>query len=268
MDLTAVREYRVARTRADLALAPGEVLLAGGTWLYSEANTHVTGLVDLTGMDWVPYERTPDGLTVAATCTIAELLRAEPDPAWRAWPLLDAAANALLASWKVWNVATVGGNVARSFAAGALIAWAVTLDAQALVWRADGTEARLAVEHLVTGNGTNALDGGVLRALEVPDRALRGRTALRKIALNALGRSGAVVTGRADDDGARTYVVTGAVERPAVLRYPSPVPADRLRTDVDALAGWFTDAHGSADWRRAVAAELAVRVRADLEDAS
>jgi hypothetical protein len=34
MDLVTVTSHRVARGRADLALAPGEVLLAGGNWLF------------------------------------------------------------------------------------------------------------------------------------------------------------------------------------------------------------------------------------------
>jgi len=44
VDLHTVSSYRRARYRGDLALAPGETLLAGGTWLFSETQPHVTRL--------------------------------------------------------------------------------------------------------------------------------------------------------------------------------------------------------------------------------
>ena len=42
MDLHTVEHYRPASTRADLILAPGERLLAGGTWLFSEPQVDTT----------------------------------------------------------------------------------------------------------------------------------------------------------------------------------------------------------------------------------
>ena len=47
VDLNTVTSYRFATSRADLALAPGEKVLGGGTWLFSEPQPDVTGLVDL-----------------------------------------------------------------------------------------------------------------------------------------------------------------------------------------------------------------------------
>ena len=51
MDITSVQAYRVAHSREDLRLAPGEAYLAGGTWIMSEPQPATTGLVDLTGLD-------------------------------------------------------------------------------------------------------------------------------------------------------------------------------------------------------------------------
>ena len=42
-------------------------------------------------------------------------------PDWAAAPLLRQCCEALLASFKIWRSATVGGNVALSFPAGAMI---------------------------------------------------------------------------------------------------------------------------------------------------
>lgn len=267
MDLHTVTGFRRARERADLALAPGERILAGGTWLFSEPQPGVTGLVDLTTMGWEPLEPLPDGgLSVAATCPIADLAGyGERTGA----PLFAQCAHALLASWKIWHTATVGGNVCCAYAAAGMVALAATLDGVAVVWTPDGAEHRVPVATLVTGNGTTALrPGEVLRAVELPGAALRARTAFRKIALAELGRSGAVLTGRVDtarDGGAATFVITAATEAPTVLRYPTGVPdPDRLRADVDAVDGWYTDPLGSADWRHGVSAVLLEQIREEL----
>lgn len=269
MDLTTVTAYRAARTRADLALAPGERILGGGTWLYSEPQPETTGLVDLTTMGWRPIEEleAPDGgIRIAATCTIAELTRyrGHRHP-WRAAPLFTQSAHALLASFKVWNVATVGGNICRAFAAGAMVSLCTALDGVAEIWTPSGDAYRIAVADLVTGNGTTSLGPGeVLRAVELPARALRARTALRKIALAELGRSGAVVIGRVDEDGAVVFSITAATQRPSILRYPYMPDAAVLRADIDRLAGYYTDPLGTADWRRQVAGVLAEEIRDEL----
>src|SRR6185312_7617113 len=224
-----VTSYRRARHRGDLALAPGETLLAGGTWLFSEPQPDVTGLVDLTTLGWPPLEDLPDGgLRIAATCTIAELVDAPSRSEWPAQPLFRQCATALLASPKVWREATVGGNICRALAAAGMVALAVTLDATAVLWTADG-DCRVAVSEMVTGNGTTALQrGDVLRAIEIPAPALRARTAYRKIALAELGRSAAVLTGRVDRDGRAVLVITAATLRPTVLRYPTLPDAEAL----------------------------------------
>ena len=265
MDLNTVTTFRRARTRADLALAPGERILGGGTWLYSEAQVGTTGLVDLTTMGWPALERTDAGLRIAATCTIAELSRIPAEPGWRAHPLFFQCATALLASFKIWNIATVGGNVCRSFAAASMVSLCVALDAEAVVWTPDGGEYRLPVERFVTGNGTNVLaPGEVLRAIDVPERALRATTGYRKIALAELGRSGAVLTGRRDESGEVVFGMTAATLAPTVLRYPAVPEAAILLRDVHAAGGYYTDPLGSADWRRHVSAVLLEEIRQEL----
>ncbi|WP_394552820.1 FAD binding domain-containing protein [Agromyces sp. MMS24-JH15] len=262
MDLHTVETYRVARTRSDLRLAPGERFVAGGTWMYSEPQPGVTGLVDLTGLGWDAIEASDAGLRIGATCTIAALAaygRATGHP------LFDQCANSLLASRKVWNSATVGGNVVRAFAAGAMVSLAVALDGEAVVRTADGDLVRLPVAAFVIGDGENVLGpGDVLRAIDLPARALRGRTAFRRIALAELGRSGAVLTGRLDEDGGVTLGITAATERPTVLRFPGVPGAGELADALDGVGGWYTDPFGAADWRRAVAGVLLEEIRGEL----
>jgi CO/xanthine dehydrogenase FAD-binding subunit len=276
VDITTITSFRAARTRADLALAEGERFIAGGTWLMSEPQPDTTGFVDLTTMDWPDVEVDEQGLRIGATCTIARLLawsegRAADLPAvpdsWRAVAMIPDAAHALLASFKIWNTATVGGNLCRTFAAGSMISFAVALDGVAVVWTADGREVRMPVADLPTGNGTNVLGrGDVVRAVEIPARTLGSRALLRKIALAELGRSGAVVTGRRDADGGATFAITAATSTPTVLRFDALPDAATLSASVLAAEGYYTDPLGAADWRRGVSAELAERIRRDLEE--
>lgn len=262
MDLHGVDSYRRARTREDLALAPGETLLAGGTWLFSEENWSVTGLVDLTSLGWPDIEERDDALRIAATCTIARLA-AYGDA--HGIPIFDEAANALLASFKIWNTATVGGNIVRSYAAAAMTSMAVALDAEASIYTPDGGERRIPVSQIPAGNGENTLaPGEVLRAIDIPRSSLAGRAILRKEALADHGRSGAVVTGRADPDGSVAFAVTAAVLTPRILRYERMPDADRLASDIGSVGGWYADPLGSADWRRAISIVLAERVRKEL----
>ncbi|MGB4778799.1 FAD binding domain-containing protein [Microbacterium sp.] len=273
MDITTVRTYRVARTPADLVLAPGEVFLGGGTWLMSEPQPTTVAFVDLAGMGWPDVEITPDGLRIAATCPIATLVawaKVAP-PQWTATAIIPDAAHALLASFKIWNTATVGGNVCRAFAAAAMVSLCVALDGVAEIWSpAESAEdepvtRRMPVSQLVTGNGTTTLGPGeVLRAIELPEQALRSRAALRKIALAEHGRSGAVVTGRVDPDGASVFTVTAATAAPTVLRFVSTPGREELADAVASASGYYSDPLGPADWRRGVSVVLAERIREEL----
>lgn len=265
MDLNTVARYRSALIRSDLALAPGERILGGGTWLFSEPQIGTSGLVDLTTMEWPDIEYTVDGLRVGATCTIAELSKLPPRDGWTAQPLFFQCASALLASFKVWNVATVGGNICQSFAAAAMVSLCAALDADALIWRPDGSEYMVPVAALMTGNGTNALGPGeVLRAVDFPEHALRARTGFRKIALASLGRSGAVLTGRVDQDGQAVFTITAATLRPVILRYPELPDAATLLAAANNADGFYTDPLGPADWRRQVSGVLLEEIRQEL----
>lgn len=265
MDITTVTSFRPARSRDDLALGPGEVVIAGGTWLMSEPQPGTTGFVDLTTLGWPDIEVTDEGLRIGATCTIARLLawvERDAPAGWTSLSLARPSADALLASFKIWNTATVGGNVCQAFAAGAMIAMLSTLDATALIWTPDGGERRIAVADLVIDNAATSLaPGEVVRALDVPAHALRARVGLQKIALAELGRSGAVVTARVDPDGSAVFVVTAAVRRPRVLRFGRIPGAGELRDAVASATDFYTDPLGSADWRRGVSMVLAERVR-------
>lgn len=266
MDLNTISRIVPARHRDDLSALSEQVApLAGGSWLFSEPQDHLTSLVDLMTFHWPSLTVSEAGLEVASTCTLAEVAAMPDEQGWPAHPLFFQCCTALLGSFKVWNVATVGGNICAALPAGPMTSLFSSLDAEALIWRAGGRDERIPVAEFVTGNGTTVLrPGDVLRSLHVPLSSLQARTAYRKIALSPLGRSGTVVVGRLDPNDSFTLTVSGATVHPEQLRYPSIPPVESLERDVAAIPSWFTDPHGAADWRRAVSGLLAIEVRDEL----
>ena len=84
----------------------------------------------------------------------------------RAWPaaatLPGQCADALLGSFKVHNVATVGGNICLSLPAGPMISLAAALDGTATIWAGDGARRQVPVADFVTGERANVLRPGDL----------------------------------------------------------------------------------------------------------
>jgi CO/xanthine dehydrogenase FAD-binding subunit len=276
MDLIGVLETRVATARHDLVFSRGERPLGGGTWLFSERQeAELTGLVDLTGMGWEPIVETDAALIVSATCTVARLaaltpasLRTDPLDGGRnagtndAYALFWQCANSLLASFKIWNVATVGGNIALSLPAGPMTSLAVALDARIVLWSAT-TERRVPAAAFATGVRTNVLrPGEVLRAIEFPRAALRSRSAFRRIALSPLGRTGTLVTALAGDG--VVFTVTGGTSKPELLRFDRMPSQEALAEGIGAIDTWYDDPHGAPDWRRAMSLLLAEELREEL----
>lgn len=256
------------RSRADLAaLGPGVAVLAGGSVLFAEPHDGLTTLLDLTTLGWPSVTVDDRGLSLAATCPMVEIaaLSRTYSDAWAAAPVFRQACTALFGSFKIWNVATIGGNLAASLPAGPMTSLAAGLDAEVLVWGPDGSDRRLPAAAFVTGNTTNDLRAGeVVRAVEISADALASRTAYRKIALSPIGRSGVVLIGRLAPAGGFVLTITAGTVRPVQLRYDAPPPATRLRDDVEAVDAWFTDAHGAADWRRAVGVVLGLEILEEL----
>ncbi|WKN49532.1 xanthine dehydrogenase family protein subunit M [Nocardioides sp. Arc9.136] len=253
MDLHTVTSFRRPAGRDEIRLAPGEALLGGGTWLFSEPQPATTGLVDLTALGWPAVELLEDGtLRVGATCTVAELV-SSPLLGPLA-PLVRSAADAFLMSFKIQHAATVGGNIALALPAGAMISLTAALGGTALVWTPDGGARREPVAELVRGvRATSLAPGEVLRAVDVPLVEREAPTAFRRAALTPHGRSSAVVIGVGD-----RVTVTAATTRPVVLA------ADRIEEGLATVDCWYDDPHGAADWRADVTAVLARQVAREL----
>lgn len=272
MDLNTIEAVHVPTCRDEVwPLGPHDAILAGGTWLFSEPQPTATRLVDITQLGWLSVTVTAAGIELASTCTLDELASLSNTliadrPEWAAAPLIRQCCTALLASFKIWSTATVGGNVCLSFPAGAVISLLSALAGTVTVWRADGSAYTLPITEFVTGEATNALaPGDLVRSIHLPASALRARTAFRKLAPSPLGRSGIVVIGRTDA-GRFIVSVTAATVRPYVFEFPGVPSSEHLRSTLAEIPepAWTVDAHGDPDWRQAMTLILAEQIRCEL----
>lgn len=271
MDLNAVTSVLRPRGRAELPPAvEGDAWLGGGTWLFSEPQPDVRRLIDLAALGWMPLRAGEHGLTISATCTIVQLYGFEPPPGWQAAPLIPECCRSFLASFKIWNMATVGGNICLALPAGPMISLCAALDGTCLLWTPDGGERRVKVIDFVRGPRDITLEPGeFLRAVELPAEALRRRAAFRRASLTPLGRSGVLLIGTLDASGTFALTVTAATRHPVRLEFaeqPSRMAlASRLATSIPGEL-YYDDVHGRPEWRRHMTTLLAEEIREELAE--
>ena len=271
MNLNTVEDVRSATAVADggFEWQPGDSWLAGGTWLFSEPQPHLRRLLDLRGFGWTPLEAGDDGLRIAATCTIAELYAFSAPPRWTAAPMIGECCRAFLSSFKIWNEATVGGNICMSLPAGPMTSLAAALEGRYTLRALDGSEREVAAIDFVTGNHQNVLvPGELLTTILLPASALGKRVAFRRVSLTHLGRSTALLIATVPlGGGTLTLTVTAATPRPVQITFPDMPDADalreRLREEIPD-AGYFDDVHGTPDYRKHMTHYFAEQIRAEL----
>jgi len=249
----------------------GDGWLAGGTWLFSEPQPHLRRLVDLQGFSWEPLVVGEQGLRISPTCTIAELEALQAPAEWTAAPLIRQCCHSFLASFKVWNTATVGGNICMSLPAGPRISLSVALEGVYALRLRDDTERRVAADEFVTGNNQNILQpGDLLREIELPIAALQKQTSFRRMSLTHLGRSTALLIGTlSPQDGAFMLTVTASTKRPMRLSFDGIPDArslhERLRETIpDSM--YHDDVHGAPDYRKHLTFHFVEEIRRELSD--
>jgi CO/xanthine dehydrogenase FAD-binding subunit len=268
VDLNTIRE--IAFPSSDVGTIQwreGDAWLAGGTWLFSELQPHLRRLIDLRGFGWAPLTITEQGLEIASTCEIVKLDELKTPSEWTAAPLIRACCRSFLASFKIWNTGTVGGNICMSLPAGPMISLAVALEGICTIRQRDGTERRVAVEDFVTGNNKNVLQpGDLLRRIDLPASALRKRSAFRRISLTHLGRSAALLIGTlSPQDGVFMLTVSASTERPLRLRFARVPDAQALRTRLEhEIPAFFDDVHGTPEYRKHMTFHFAEEIRREL----
>jgi CO/xanthine dehydrogenase FAD-binding subunit len=266
--ITALRRPGSADEIADWRA--GNAWLGGGTWLFSEPQPGTDTLIDIEQLGWRSLEPRLDGLVIGATCRIAELHGFEGPSEWTALPLLRQCCDSFLASFKIWNAATVGGNVCMSLPAGPMISLTTALEGICTLWPRGGAAREVAVQDFVTGNHLNVLrPGELLRSIRLPAAALRKRTAFRHFSLTKIGRSAALLIGSLGGGGDLRLTVTAATDRPMVLNFPTIPLAAQLREAIETQISderWFDDVHGSAAFKRHITGYFAEQIRAELAE--
>jgi len=269
MDLNSITS--IERPRGQAALRPfqdGDAWLAGGTWLFSEPQPKLKRLIDLDGFAWAPLSVDAGGLSIAATCKVATLDAFEPPPEWTSGTLIGLCCRAFLASFKIWNMATVGGNLCLALPAGPMISLTAALDGICVIWTPDGGERRVPVLDFVKGpSETDLRPGELLRSIELPRAALLRRPAFRRASLTPLGRSGALLIGSLGPQRDLALTVTASTRRPIRLSFSSLPDSEELKRRLAADipdAAYFDDIHGRPDWRRHMTFTLAEEIRREL----
>ncbi len=273
MDLNTITEVARPRSRAQLPnWTAGDAWLAGGTWLFSEPQSHLARLIDLNDLQWPALTVNDDGLEIAATCTIAELSALSATSEWRAAPLFDQCCRAFLASFKIWKTATIGGNLCLALPAGPMISLTTALNGVCTIWTPDGQERHLGILDFIMGAQRNALDSGeLLRKILLPPTALQRRTAFRQISLSPVGRSAALLIGTSADHAPFTLTVTASTIKPVQLVFDampsSAALRDRIFNDIPDEF-YHNDIHGKPAWRKQMTLRLAEEIRTELSGGS
>jgi len=270
MDLNTVSDLARPSTRDEIPVwSDGDAWLAGGTWLFSEPQPDVRRLIDLEGQGWEPLKVSEQGLEIAATCTISQLDAFFMPEVWSAAPLIRQCCRSLLASFKIWNTATVGGNICMSLPAGAMISLTAALEGVCTIWQRDRGDRIVPVVDFVTGVHENVLEpGDLLRSIHLPASALQKRTSFRRMSLTHLGRSAVLLIGvLCPLEGSFSLTVTAATVRPVQIEFPRVPAADQLRSRLrEALpeALYLDDVHGTPAYRKHMTFCFAEEIRSEL----
>lgn len=278
MDMNTIEA--VVRTADPADWQPGDAWLAGGTVLFSYGSyafgkEPLKRLLDLGSTGWPAVTVSESGIELAATCTVAELYALPGETgraaAWPALELIRPCCDSFVASFKVWNMSTVGGNLCTSLPAGPVISLCAALDGVATVLCPGGASRTVPVAEFVTGDGRNCLaPGELLRSVRLPASALASRVAFRRLSLSNLGRSGVLLVGRLDAGGGLVLTVTAATKRPVQLRLGTAGgsgTAAELSAALDAAIPdglYHDDIHGLPAWRKDMTYRLAEEIRAEL----
>jgi CO/xanthine dehydrogenase FAD-binding subunit len=270
MDLNTIVEIK-RPVRADEVKDWGDgfAWLAGGTWLFSEPQVNTHTLIDLERLGWPSLTVSPKGLEIAATCRVFELDRFVAPPEWKAAPLLSECCHSFLSSFKIWNEATVGGNICLSVPAGPMISLTTALEGVCTLWPRSGKPREVPMIEFVTGNRANVLaPGELLRSIHLPATALKKNFAFRRFTLTHLGRSEVLLIGTwCPEQGTFLLTITAATLRPVQIPFKNIPRAEDLKEAIDDAVPpdlYLDDPHGSPAHRRHLTYYYAEQIREEL----
>lgn len=269
MDLNTITEIQRPSRVEDLQpWQGGHAYLAGGTWLFSEPQVATHTLIDLESLRWPSLTATADGLEIAATCRVIELENFVAPAEWLAAPLLSECCHSFLASFKIWNEATVGGNIIMSLPAGPMTSLTAALEGVITLWPRGGEPRQVKVVDFVTGVHQNLLrPGEIVRSIFLPAHALKKKHAFRRFTLTHLGRSETLIVGtRCPEHDEFILTITASTLRPMQFTFAGLPDAAEVKAVIDGipLDQYLADTHGSPEHRRHLTYYFSEQIRQEL----
>lgn len=270
MDLNTITSVKRPATLADIPQwQDGCAWLAGGTWLFSEPQVQTHTLIDLETLQWPSLTVTPEGLEIASTCRVIELDRFFAPSEWLAAPLLSECCRSFLSSFKIWNEATVGGNIVMSLPAGPMISLTSSLEGVLTLWPRQGEPRHVPVAEFVTGVHTNTLaPGELVRSILLPTHALKKRFAFRRFTLTQQGRSEALIIGTlCPEHGEFLLTISAATVKPVQITFDRLPDSGALAAAIDGAVPfelYLDDVHGSPPHRKHLTYYFAQQIREEL----
>jgi CO/xanthine dehydrogenase FAD-binding subunit len=209
-------------------------------------------------------------LAIGATCPLVKLLEYPWLSEWTAVDGFKGAISALSVSFKVINMATVGGNICLALSVGTFAPLMVALDASYEIWNLQGDSRQVAAKDFQIGFKKTILQPGeVLRRILIPIENLNWKVNYQRLGIATGDPALAIVVTACNQSYSQVRVVIGAsVPAPCLEGVCSQ--GDVRRNDItDILIKSFqgkkyiNDTKASAGYRRDMTSVL---IRRSLEE--
>lgn len=242
--------------------------LAGGTWIFNQAQPQVKTLVDMQQLDWSEIEVTSEGLTIGATCIQNHLLDYAFPEAWTATEALKDAVREL-ASFKLSHAATVGGNICLALSASTFAPAMIALNAKYEIWRPNDKPYLVdAVDFQTAPQQTILQPGEVLRRIKIPIGNLpQWQTSFKRMAVCTAGYAIAiVVTAYHAQTKQVRFGIGGSVKAPRLIEFDTVPTSEQIVGAIreSPLHIYIDNERGSAVYRRHITQVLMQRGIAEL----
>ena len=202
--------------------------LAGGTWLFSEPQPDIKTLVDIQALGWdeIEFINSPNSpskelLAIGATSPLIKLIEYPWLPEYTAVEAFQGAINALSASLKVVNVATVGGNICLALSVGTVAPIMVALNASYEIWNRQGKSRVVRAKDFQIGSRQTVLQSGeLLRRVLIPVENLKWQVDYKRFGIAASDPALAIIVSAYNSVSKKLRLVLAAsVNTPILLKF-------------------------------------------------
>ncbi|MEL7245609.1 MAG: FAD binding domain-containing protein [Cyanobacteria bacterium J06573_2] len=235
--------------------------LAGGTWLFSEPQPDIKTLVDIQSLGWNEIEfinpskpSSEEQLAIGAICCLIKLIEYPWLPEYTAVEGFRGAINALSASLKVVNVATVGGNICLALSVGTLAPIMVALNASYEVWNREGKSQIIAAKDFQIGSRQTVLQSGeLLRRVLIPVENLKWKVNYKRFGIAASDPALAIVVGAYNSVAKKLrLVIAASVAAPILLEFEGDLETNFNYVSCLRNIDFIEDMRASAVYRREI----------------